>query len=86
MGATQYPKGGPLARLAGLWANEPASLDWMRATGQPASTPDDAAEFIRARCCVESRAFLDHDPHAKARFERYIRGPYSKHRAAAGLR
>lgn len=86
MASIQRPKGGPLARLAGRWANESTFLDWMRATGQPANTPDDAAEFIRARCCVESRAFLDHDPRAEARFERYIRGPYSKHRAAAGLR
>ncbi|MCW3583947.1 hypothetical protein [Burkholderia cenocepacia] len=86
MGATQHPKGGPLARLAGLWANEPAFLDWMRSIGQPANTPADAAEFIRARCGVESRALLDHDLRAKAKFERYFRGPYSKHRAAAGLR
>ncbi|MCA8226187.1 hypothetical protein [Burkholderia vietnamiensis] len=86
MAAIKKPKGGPLAKLAGRWANEPAFLDWMRATGQPANTPADAAEFIRARCCVESRAFLDHDRAAKYRFDQYIRGPYSKHRAAAGLR
>ena len=85
MSALQRPKGGPLAKLAGLWANEPAFLEWMRASGQPANTPDDAAEFIRARCCIETRAMLDHDPRAKARFDQYIRGPYSKHRAAAGL-
>ncbi|WP_205191298.1 hypothetical protein [Burkholderia sp. LMG 13014] len=85
MGATQHPKGGPLARLAGLWANEPEFLDWMRSIGQPANTPADAAEFIRVRCCIESRAFLDHDPRAKALFHRYILGPYSKHRAAASV-
>ncbi|WP_180730375.1 hypothetical protein [Paraburkholderia sp. PGU19] len=77
-------KGGPLARLAGLWANEPAFLEWMRSTNQPANTPQDAAEFIRARCCVESRALLDHDAEAKARFERYVRAPYAKYRSAAG--
>ncbi|MBR7961228.1 hypothetical protein [Burkholderia stagnalis] len=86
MAAIQRPKGGPLAKLAGLWANEPAFLEWMNATGQPANTPDDAAEFIRARCGVESRAYLDHDPRAKARFERYFRGPYSKYRAASGAK
>ncbi|MCA8026498.1 hypothetical protein [Burkholderia cepacia] len=85
MDATHRPKGGPLAKLAGLWANEPEFLNWMRAIGQPANTPEDAAEFIRARCCIESRAFLDHDPRAKSRFHQYILGPYSKHRAAAGL-
>ncbi|MCA8045500.1 hypothetical protein [Burkholderia arboris] len=85
MGTTQHLKGGPVARLAGLWANEPAFLQWMRSIGQPANTPVDAAEFIRARCCVESRAELDHDPYAKARFDQYVRGPYAKYRAAAGL-
>ncbi|VWD12484.1 hypothetical protein BLA18628_03303 [Burkholderia aenigmatica] len=78
-------KGGPVARLSGLWANEPAFLEWMRSIGQPANTPLDAAEFIRARCRVESRAELDHDPRAKARFDQYVRGPYAKYRAAAGL-
>ena len=76
-------KGGPLARLAGQWANEPAFLEWMRSTNQTANTPHYAAEFIRARCCVESRAQLDHDEQAKARFDQYIRGPYAKYRAAA---
>ncbi|WP_071764431.1 hypothetical protein [Burkholderia ubonensis] len=85
MGAIRRPKGGPLAKLAGLWANEPEFLNWMNAIGQPANTPNDAAEFIRARCCIESRALLDHDPRAKSRFHQYILGPYSKHRAAAGL-
>lgn len=80
---TAVVKGGPLAQLAGMWANEAAFLDWMRSIGQPANAPADAAEFIRARCCVESRAQLDHDGDAKARFDRYVRGPYSKYRAQA---
>lgn len=84
MGATQHPKGGPLANLAGRWTNEPAFLEWMNSIGQPANTPADAAEFIRARCCIETRALLDHDPHAKARFDEYVRGPYAKFRTAAG--
>ncbi|MGU7784899.1 hypothetical protein [Burkholderia sp. PU8-34] len=79
-------KGGPLARLAGMWANEPTFLEWMRSAGQPANAPADAAEFMRARCCIESRAQLDHDPKARARFDQHIRGPYSKYRASAGLK
>lgn len=86
MGRIQRQKGGPLARLAGMWANEPAFLEWMWSINQPANTPQDAAEFIRARSAVESRALLDHDANAKARFDRYIRGPYSKYRAAAGCK
>jgi hypothetical protein len=77
-------KGGPIANLAGRWSNEPLFLEWMRSTNQPANTPQDAADFIRARCCVESRAQLDHDAEAKERFDRHVRGPYSKYRAAAG--
>ncbi|MCA8466956.1 hypothetical protein [Burkholderia cepacia] len=77
-------KGGPLARLAGMWANEPVFLEWMRSIGQPANTAADAADFIRMRCGVESRALLDHVPQARARFDRYIRSLYSKYRAAAG--
>ncbi|GAB7525339.1 hypothetical protein PBS_43280 [Paraburkholderia sp. 2C] len=77
-------KGGPLANLAGRWSNEPAFLEWMRSTNQPANTPRDAAEFIRARCCIESRAQLDHNREAKARFDRYVREPYSKYRAETG--
>jgi hypothetical protein len=66
-----------------MWANEPAFIDWMRSIGQPANTAEDAAEFIRARCGVESRAQLDHDREARARFNRYIRAPYSEYRAGA---
>ncbi|MPW16923.1 hypothetical protein GCT13_08260 [Paraburkholderia sp. CNPSo 3157] len=76
-------KGGPLSNLAGQWSGEPMFLEWMRSINQPANTPRDAAEFIRARCCIESRAQLDHSAEAKARFDRYVRGPYSKYRSAA---
>ncbi|KVO95548.1 hypothetical protein WL21_32520 [Burkholderia ubonensis] len=86
MAVAQQLKGGPLANLAGRWANEPAFLEWMRSIGQPANTSTDAAEFVRARCCIESRAQLDHDSQAKARFDQYVRGPYAKFRAAAALR
>ncbi len=77
-------KGGALARLAGIWANEPAFLEWLSAIGQPARDADDAAAFIRRAAGVESRAMLDHDPAAKARFDQRVRGPYSKYRASAG--
>lgn len=77
-------KGGALAKLAGIWANEPAFLAWMRSMGLPAYTSQDAADFIRARCCIESRAQLDHDAAAKARFDQHIRGPYAKYRRVTG--
>ena len=76
-------KGGALARLAGMRANEPAFLEWLSVIDEPARSVDDAAAFIRRACGVESRAQLDHDPVAKARFDRHVRGPYAKYRAAA---
>lgn len=82
MPTAQRVKGGPLAKLAGRWSNERAFLGWLNAIGQPANTPRDAAEFIRARCRIESRAQLDHEAEARALFERYVRGPYAKYRRA----
>lgn len=77
-------KGGALAKLAGQWANEPAFLEWLSAIGQPARTPDDAAAFMRRAAGVQSRAQLDHDPAARARFNRRVRTPYARYRASAG--
>lgn len=83
MSARAY-KGGALARLAGMWSSEPAFLEWLSVINEPARSADDAAAFIRRKCGIESRAQLDHDPQAKARFDRYVRGPYAKYRVAVG--
>ncbi|WP_434663498.1 hypothetical protein P5W99_24490 [Paraburkholderia sp. A3BS-1L] len=79
-----HVKGGALAKLAGRWANEPAFLEWLSAIGQPARSPADAAAFMRRAAGVESRALLDHDPVAKARFKSRVIAPYAKYRASAG--
>lgn len=84
MAAANRKKGGALARLAGMWANEPAFLEWLSVLGEPARSSEDAAAFIRRACAVESRAQLDHDLAAKARFDRFVREPYAKYRAAVG--
>jgi hypothetical protein len=82
---TQRPKGGELAKLAGLWSGEQAFWDWIAIIQEnPCHCADDAAAFIRAVCGVESRALLDHVPAAKAKFHQHIRTPYSKYRASVG--
>ena len=81
---TTETKGGRLAAQAGMLCQEPAFLLYLDArlrweTGMtPEALPDgtastlDAAEFIRARCSVRTRADLDHDQEAAAMFGRIV--------------
>lgn len=56
-------KGGRLAQIAGIVCNEIAFQQW---SGR--ANAGDAADFIRQRCGVESRAMLDHDETAGSAF------------------
>lgn len=56
-------KGGKLAQSAGILCSERAFQQWC-----DASNADEAAEYIRTRCGVKSRAFLDHDESASRHF------------------
>lgn len=85
-------KGGELAKLAGIWSNDPAFIDWadmQNSKGGELSTnitsPEDAALWVRIVCGVASRAELDHDADAAERFHRLIRGPFAKHQLARGV-
>ena len=82
----EKPKGGELARLAGMWCNDPAfhrwaqdgfPTQWESAAGATPATW--AASVIRAVCAIESRAELDNDDAAAKRFDLLIRRPYMKH-------
>ncbi len=84
------PKGGELARLAGILCGNPAFQDWLdeRAVGldeamrlQFPSQPDRAAVIVRKVCGVESRAELDHDENAAAIFHEQIRKPWAERNA-----
>lgn len=82
----EKPKGGALAKLAGMWCESPDFQEWITTTGFPDavwpsgnSAAECAANGIRAICRIESRAELDNDPAAEERFQRLIRGPYMKH-------
>ncbi|QDQ87714.1 hypothetical protein FMZ60_09005 [Alcaligenaceae bacterium SJ-26] len=64
-------KGGQLARLAGTFCSQPR----FRAFSGTASS-EDAAEWIRQRCGIQSRAELDSNKAAAERFHRRVRIPY----------
>jgi hypothetical protein len=71
--ARRDKKGRELARLAGQLCQQER---FQEACGT--KDPDEAADFIRRICGVESRAELDHDPVAAAKFHAQVRIPYLK--------
>lgn len=79
-------KGGELARLAGILCGDVEFQAWIEARhpqvaeGAPFETagPDLAAHIVRSLCQVQSRAELDHDKAAAARFHELIRKPWSE--------
>lgn len=81
----EKPKGGPLAKLAGMWCNDGAFWAWAeKEFGQPVESSSDAAAIIREYCDVQSRAELDNSAKAETLFQTYIRAPYMKHLATRG--
>lgn len=73
----EKPKGGELARLAGIWCNEPKFWRWIyTADGSEVDSDMQAAAWIRGICDVESRADLDHNNEAGEYFHQAIRLPY----------
>lgn len=90
-------KGGALARLAGQWCQTETFQRWVQKNFSSlwhdamASTPSDdpleprdaAAEVIRLRCGVETRAMLDHNEAASHVFHSYFREPFSEALRAA---
>jgi len=74
--AREKPKGGPLAKLAGIWCGNPAFWQWCGA-----SDANEAAAFVKNTCQVSSRAELDHDPAAAALFLERIRKPFMQYQS-----
>ena len=87
---TEKPKGGPLAKLAGMWCADREFQSWVQSTTHsgifwPCSDSTEAKLFVCEICEVESRSELDHNEHAAELFHQVIRGPYSKHLMARGI-
>lgn len=73
--SAQKPKGGALARLAGQLCQQQRFQRFA-----DVSNAEEAADWIRHLCGVESRAELDHNPAAAKRFHDEIRRPYLRGR------
>ena len=82
------PKGGALARLAGVWCSLPSFQDWVADTYRPQmelammtrTSPEEAvAQVVREICGVDSRAELDSDEVAAGLFHERFRRPFSAH-------
>lgn len=84
--ALDQPKGGALAKLAGMWCADETFQSWLGvyyvAEGD---TGGRAALRLYEVCDIQSRRQLDHDPEAAERFNARVRGPYMKWRASKGL-
>lgn len=86
----EKPKGGPLAKLAGMWSADPEFWKWAsnnvhRGDSWNVEDANSAAEFIRKICEVSSRADLDHDDYAESLFHAHLRGPFQKYLIARGI-
>ena len=82
-------KGGEAARWLGMRCGEPEFQGWC-AKQWPLFIPRDftsgtdcASRIVRAVCLVNSRAEIDNDPAAFARFDTLIRKPWIAHSGGA---
>lgn len=78
---TGSPKGGDLARLAGILCADPDFQLWVEEQQGADSAAglegeERAAQIVRHVCGVKSRAELDHNAHAAERFHELIRKPW----------
>lgn len=76
----EKPKGGELARLAGIWCADPKFWAWINSVSEGyVSNESDAAAWVRRTCDVESRAELDNDKPSADYFHQAIRRPYTEY-------
>jgi hypothetical protein len=81
----QWPKGGPQSKRAARLCREYEFQHWVKlqinwkkagAPKNPEVTPDVAADWMREKCDLDTRAQLDHDPAALQRFNDRVMAPY----------
>ena len=83
---TTEQKGGALAKLAGMWCNDPEFWKWLETDPDNAChSATGAAACLYDICGIDSRAELDHNADAAEKFHRLIRGPYQKYLIARGI-
>lgn len=71
-----------ILQLAGMLPRDPQFRAWAASHAEvDPLTVDEAAEFIRVVCNVESRRQLATDRHAEERFHQYLRKPYAAWRS-----
>lgn len=72
-------RGGYLAKMAGMWCNDPDFWAFLsKRASSPGAVQDavKAAEQVRFMCGVQSRADLDRDAGAAARFHQRVGRPF----------
>lgn len=77
----EKPKGGELARLAGMWNNDTRFWSWVnehfdKRDNTAICSESHAAKWTREFCGIGTRADLDHIKEAAAIFHIHIRGPF----------
>lgn len=65
-----------LTKLAGILPHQPEFRDWLAEAAHQPITAEDAAEFIRIACGVDSRRQIDQDAGAAERFHTIVRRPF----------
>jgi hypothetical protein len=79
LGPVEKPKGGELAKLAGMLCQKPEFWEFMTGKiGRKVTSADEAADAVRRICSIASRAELDSSELAATHFHRYIRLPYMR--------
>ena len=68
----QEMKGGPLAKLAGMWCNDNYFREWVAARSEL-----EPEEFIKTACSINRKRELDHSSKSAEAFHEYIRKPYA---------
>lgn len=78
LAAQEKPMGGDLARMAGVFCNDPVFWEFLMFAypGKFITNEADAACAIRTLCCVKSRAELDHSISSSLIFHNEIRKPF----------
>ncbi|MGX0136306.1 hypothetical protein [Cupriavidus metallidurans] len=85
--AVPEQKGGALAKLAGMWCAEPEFWRFLASDARNGNPQDaeQAKHNLYRLCGITSRAELDHDSEAAARFHSHIRLPYMRWKQGRSL-